>query len=377
MRITYFLKKGFQFYPPCLAEVLYLNDLGVELTVYHGSNSEHINHLFEQRGISHITLKSDNFKKGKFATIAKFLEYTKEMKQILKNIPREEILWFGNCESAMTLSTLLKGRRFIFTVLELYDHDKLTEYMLKKVIGKAALVTCCEKHRAAIMKSRYNLKKTPYVMPNKPYCFGEKEISYENAGGENRVLSEVEKIKEKFIVLYQGMIGADRPLANIAKALKLLDNKDIVFLIMGKGDECLVEELKAYYENIVYLGFVPNPQHLEVTKYANIGIANYDFSCLNNVFCAPNKIYEYACFSVPMITSENVGLTETVGKCGAAECVDFTDIVAIKDGIERIVNDFDIYKSNALKFYQSTDNKETMESILREIEAMEASAWQS
>ena len=377
MRITYFLKKGFQFYPPCLAEVLYLNDLGVELTVYHGNNSEHINQLFDRRGISHFTLTSDNFKKGKLATISKFMEYTKEMKQILKKIPKTEMLWFGNCESAMSLGSLLDGRRFVFTVLELYDHDRVTEYMLKKVIGKAAIVTCCEKHRAAIMKSRYHLKKTPYVMPNKPYCFEEEELSYGTVENENSVLSEVEKIKDKFIVLYQGIIGTDRPLANIAKALNLLGNKEIVFLIMGKGDEYLVEELKMYYGNVVYLGFVPNPQHLEITKYANVGIANYDFSCLNNVFCAPNKIYEYACFSVPMVTSENIGLTETVGKCGAAECVDFSDIVAIKDGIERIVNDFDTYKSNALKFYQSTNNKATMESILRELEAMEASAWQS
>lgn len=36
MRIILFFKKGFQFYPPCLAQILLLNDLGVELEVYHG-----------------------------------------------------------------------------------------------------------------------------------------------------------------------------------------------------------------------------------------------------------------------------------------------------------------------------------------------------
>lgn len=51
MRIFYFLKKGFQFYPPCLAQILMLNDLGVELEVYHGKNSDFINQLLDKRGM--------------------------------------------------------------------------------------------------------------------------------------------------------------------------------------------------------------------------------------------------------------------------------------------------------------------------------------
>ena len=78
MRIFYFLKKGFQFYPPCLAQILLLNDLGVELEVYHGKNSDFINQLLDKREIRHHELSSDNLKNGKFQSVKKILDYRQE-----------------------------------------------------------------------------------------------------------------------------------------------------------------------------------------------------------------------------------------------------------------------------------------------------------
>ena len=53
MKIVYILKKGFQHYPPCLTQVLYLNDLGADLLIYHGKNSDYIDSLFDSRHIEH------------------------------------------------------------------------------------------------------------------------------------------------------------------------------------------------------------------------------------------------------------------------------------------------------------------------------------
>ena len=176
MRIFYFLKKGFQFYPPCLAQILLLNDLGVELEVYHGKNSDFINQLLDKREIRHYELSSDNLKNGKFQSVKKILDYRQEAKQIIRNIPDSEILWFGNCESVMTLGNILDGRRFVASILELYDDQKWIDHLLLNILPKAEAIICCEKHRAAIMKSRYHLKKQPYVMPNKPYEIEESEM---------------------------------------------------------------------------------------------------------------------------------------------------------------------------------------------------------
>ena len=263
----------------------------------------------------------------------------------------------------------MEGRRFVASILELYDDQKWIDNLLLNILPKAEAIICCEKHRAAIMKSRYHLKKHPYVMPNKPYEIEESEKKH---GEYSKVDPEIYKImdecKQKSIVLYQGIISKDRPLSNIARALVEINDENVVFWIMGKGDEQVVDEAKGIYKNTIYLGYVPSPQHLIVTQAAHIGIANYDFSNLNNVFCAPNKIYEYAKFGLPMLTSDNVGLVETVGAACAASCVDFSCIDDIVRGIKKILENEQLYRKNAQKFYAATDNMQIMKQICEELE---------
>lgn len=368
MKIVYFLKKGFQFFPPCLAQVLYLKDLGAELEIYHGKNTTYIDTLFDNLHLIHHELKSDGLKNGKIETAKKMIKYRKEAKSIVQNIPKERLLWFGNCESLIPLNDCLNGRKFVASILELYDDQKLIDELLKRVLPKAAIVLCCERHRAMIMRGRYQLKKSPFVMPNKAYA-----IEEENADGgsfntiDKEVRDKIERYKDCRVVLYQGIISRDRPLSSIARALASIGNPKVVFWIMGKGDLQLIEEVKSIYSNTVYFGYVPSPQHMIVTQYAHIGIANYDYSNLNNIFCAPNKIYEYSKFGMPMLTSDNIGLTETVGAAKAAECVDFSNEDAICDGLSKILDDYETYHENALEFYRQTNNRGVMEEIYEEL----------
>lgn len=368
MHITYIMRKGFQFFPPCLAQVLYLNDLGVDLTVYHGAESEYINELLEQRGIEHHVMKFDSVKRGKLRSAVRVISYYREITKILKRIPKTELLWFGSEGSTLFLGRALKERKYVLSVLELYG-DKYRELIgraVKKRICDATIVTACEKHRAAIMYGWYQLSKVPYVLPNKPYS-----IALENM---DEVPAEIQALQGKTIVLYQGVIHPERPLANIAKALNKLNNDNVVFLIMGKyihdTSEQIIQDAKREYKNTEYIGFIPNPKHLVYTQYAHVGIAVYDQLTLNTLFCAPNKIYEYAKFGVPMLCSQNLGLTETVGAAGAGECVDYTNVDSIVAGLQKIIHDQTAYKDNARRFYDSTNNRETICQILDELKAM-------
>lgn len=370
MKIFYFLKKGFQFYPPCLAQVLMLNDLGVNLEVYHGKNSDFINRLLDARKINHHELSSDCLKNSKLLSVKKMIDYHREAQRIIKTIPKSEILWFGNCESLMTIGSVLRNRRFVASILELYDAQKWMDYLLLGVLPQAEIVICCEKHRAAIMKSRYGLKRQPYIMPNKPYELddGEKQQDYTKINPQ--IYKIIEKASQKRIILYQGIISKDRPLSNIAKALSKINDENTFFWIMGNGDKSVIDGAKDIYKNTEYLGYVPSPQHLIVTQAAHIGIANYDFSNLNNVFCAPNKIYEYAKYGLPMLTSNNIGLMETVGDIGAASCVDFSQIDDIACGIKNVLKNYSIYQENSKKFYSTTDNTKTIKLICEELESV-------
>lgn len=359
MKITYILKKGLKYYPPCLAQVLYLNDLGVDLTVYHGEDSPYINTLLERRGIRHYLLKADRDSKTRIQSYVGLFRYTKEISVILKKIPKDEVLWFGNCESLLTVSHLVKGRKFVMSVLEWYDVGTNYYRLIRKCIGSAAAVICCEKHRAAMMRCVYHLDKTPIVMPNKPYDDGEDTVSLPET-----VLSLPREIDGKFTILYQGMIAGDRPLDKIAEAVQKLHDPDMVFLVMGKKSPEMEEKLNGICSQIRFVDFIPAPQHLAVTKLAQVGVANYDQSCLNNVFCAPNKIFEYAKFGIPMICSENPGLSETVGAANAGKCLDFSDADRLADALREIKNHYAEYSACAKEFYDAVDNKSMMKMVL-------------
>ena len=67
------------------------------------------------------------------------------------------------------------------------------------------------------------------------------------------------------------------------------------------------------------------------------------------------------------MTSDNIGLTETVGAAGAAECVDFSDVAEVKNGLGKILSSYDKYRENALKFYKQTDNQNIMNRIYKEL----------
>lgn len=363
MKIIYILKKGFHCYPPCLAQLLYLDDLNIELEVYHGKNSPAVDEILDARGIVHHTLESDRTNRSTLARYKTQLAYTREIRKIIARVPQDSVLWFGNCESVLTVGGVLDSRRFVLSVLELYDADSIYGRLLGKIIHRAETVICCEKHRAAIMQVYYGLRMQPCVMPNKPYEFVT-EQKEDSLAAETR--EKLAVLKDKFFVLYQGGVTEDRPLDKVADALRMLD-EDIYFVILGKAEEKIQQELLARYEKTVFLGYVPSPQHLLVTQYAGIGIANYDYSCLNNQFCAPNKIYEYAKFGVPILASCNIGLTETVGRQNAAICIDFSDAKQIAEGISMIREKKLFYADNAVAFYNGTDNRTVMREIVERL----------
>lgn len=361
MKIVYLLKEGIHVYPPCLTQILCLNDIGIELEVYHGITDQKVIRILEKRGIKHYNLykKEIKSKNKKILTLKRWFTYRKNILKILSTInDSNTILWLGTADSAIAIYDKLKDKKYILNILELYDNNKLYKKYLGKIVNQAIDIICCEYNRANIMKSWWKLPKLPYVMPNKPYG-----ILEENSVEDNQITRQ---IKNKRIILYQGMIAKDRELSNLAKALKELD-KDYWLVMMGKDYDNNVEKIEEIYKKTIYLGYIPAPTHLLYTKYAYIGIANYDYSCLNNIFCAPNKIYEYTGFKIPVLCNNVPGLYYTIGMHEAGVCVDFDDVEEIKKGILNIEENYSKYSNNALKFYNTADNLKIIERIIKEV----------
>lgn len=359
MKILYVIRKGLQIYPPCLMNILYLYDLGVDVFVIHGDNSEYINEIFNQKGIKHIQLKSD---KGLSTNIVqslfRYFSYIYEINKIVSNINDDEVLWFGNETSFLGIRTnkLIK-HKIVLSILELNDHHLILDLLLRKRLSIVNIISCPEKHRAQIIKSRYSLKTVPYVLPNKPYEIKINESKYTDIVN-----------KEAISLIYQGVLDKDRPIIKFAEALRKINNNRIYFYVLGKCDENYKLEIKKAYNNTIFINYIASPLHLMVTKQCKIGVLLYDNSCLNNIFCAPNKVYEYSRFGLPMIASNNIGLVETIGNAKAGICVDYNDVESIYNGLKKIINNYDYYSKKSLEFYKKQNNKKIISNIIKELE---------
>ena len=133
---------------------------------------------------------------------------------------------------------------------------------------------------------------------------------------------------------------------------------------MGGGDKSYIEELKCKYPQIIHISFVTPPYHLYITSYAHIAIVKYDFVCLNAIFCAPNKTWEYTGFGIPVLCHNIPGLEYTIGNYNAGICCDMDNQQEIKNAIRKIDSNYEQYSKNAFAFYNSFDVREAVLKIV-------------
>ena len=160
-------------------------------------------------------------------------------------------------------------------------------------------------------------------------------------------------LDDKKVILYQGYIQRNRNLDKICEACSNDDDYKVV--LMGKGDEGYLSELKANFPNILHIPFVNPPEHLTITSYAYIAIVKYDYKSLNMIFCAPNKTWEYTGFGIPVLGNEIPGLENTIGKFKAGICTNLDDVDCVKKAISQISNNYDEYSKNAKLYFNSFD----------------------
>lgn len=364
MKIVYILKTKLHYYPPCVSQIRMINDLGYDIEVLYGTSDISAINLLEKENI--CCTKVGNIKADSKNLIQKLITYIKfrnaVSNQLKKYDENNTVLWFGTAESVIPLLGKLKGKKYIVSFLELLDNSKLKLRLLKSIAKNAMATTVCEETRGYIMRYWWNLKNLPYVFPNKPYNLPTERYQVPSIDETEKVISN---IKNKKVILYQGIIQNTEEISEVAKALNELNNS-YTLLLMGIDKYNSVNKIKEIYKDVIFVNYIPAPLHLEITSYAHIGITFYRDDSLNKVFCAPNKIYEYSAFGIPIIANDIPGLKNTVGKFGAAECIKLNKDNIIK-AINEIEENYSIYSANAKKFFESTDNKDTMKRLLCEI----------
>jgi len=378
MKILFIETEKFEKYPPSISVINALSEIqDIEI---HIIALEPSNYLKDLCTINNICLHDINGKQlsgpdKKFNILKKIILFIKNRKLLwntIDNIYSEnDLLWVHSIITIKQLGKKLINKKYIFHVYELLKEARVNYHLpypkidLDRYYNKAYKVIECEYNRAQILKAWFDLKETPAVIPNKLYLRHKEDSNINNIIIPPEVKQLMNNIKNKKIILFQGGLGPERPINKFIEAVGQLGN-DYAMLVMTNSKY----EYDIKPDNLYICPFIPAPYHLAVTKLAYIGILCYKaaktgyglYDSLNSIYCAPNKLYEYSEFGLPMLGNDIPGLYYTIEEYNMGICVDETDSNSIKRGILTIENNYDLMKNNSLKFYNDVDIKTIIQS---------------
>lgn len=277
---------------------------------------------------------------------------------------KNSFIWLASAEAAMGVGHKISKYKFIFQCHELYDQVILYKFQNKFFFKNSILNVCPEKNRAAIYRYWYDLSQTPTVLVNSPYNHPKiKQMAIENESA----ATLVQKLSNKKIILYMGVISPKRDIIPFAKAIEKL-GEEYHILLLGRAFENneYLENVLDTYKNVSHIEGLPAPSHLQVASWAHIGILSYSFSSLNNVFCAPNKIWEYSGFGIPMISNDVPGIENLLTKYNSGTSINLETVhpSIIMEAIFNINKNYIEYSNNAKAMFNESDYKNQLKSIL-------------
>lgn len=180
--------------------------------------------------------------------------------------------------------------------------DDFFGYFEKKAIKDANLVICASDERASLMAGYYKMTERPLVIENiSQLPITEDDYSKVILDGAEKIINTPGEI-----LVYAGVLSPGRKIDSLIHIVAERPNTKL--LIIGGGpDRERLESIAS--EKIAgrfhFTGTIPYKYMGILLKECDVGYISYPTDSLNNTYCAPNKIYEYASVNLPMIAPDN------------------------------------------------------------------------
>lgn len=358
-------------YPPTIALINELVNAGTQVTVLITVASDQLKEVLPQSVIIEKVGKEYSYKTSALTKLKDLFAVRKSIwRYIDTHYDEDTLLWVMSNITLKHMGMKLLDYRYNLHLFELVE--KVT-YIgshwtfgldLAKLAHYAHKVIVCEYNRAQITQAWLKLTELPLVISNKPVDSTFERNSDITKSDEAKDL--IKKLVNKKLILYQGVVDAERPIETIASAVEELSD-DYVFMVMT-GSDC--SHLRKYSKTVI-LSYITAPYHLEVTSHAFIGILIYTpvygtfTSPLNSIYCAPNKLFEFSQFGIPMLGNDIPGLRYTISYNNMGCCIPSFSLENFKNAISNITVNYDVYSENAKKFYYNDKKSQIVKEALQ------------
>ena len=365
MRILMFFPSRIDYLPPLLIAAASMSDLGAKvLVVASDSSLETVKYLHRHDVEVRVVRECDHPKTYRGRAILRARVGMALVRQVLSFKP--DCLWYHG-EYAMEYSFIpgLNVRKVIVAhAHELCDREYFLQKVLDITLRRADLVVVPEVNRLWMLKMRSRSRARFFEIPNRPLrdalcrvdeASCSKDVFVRNGGSERC---------DRFLI-YQGAFMEGRCLREIVYAFQSVKGEDLGLILLGGGlAGDLTRELKSLARSdrrIAVVSRVPPPNHLTITAGCTGGILLYAPLELNNIYCAPNKLYEYAAMGLGMILPDYPGLSTLSRIFGFGEVCDPEDTVSIRMAMEKVLAKGQAHYRHATSlFLESSPTPEAM-----------------
>lgn len=306
---------------------------------------------YEYIGIKNVVLSSSKTGMRKYFDI---------VRQVITyvNKHQSEYLYLHDYYSCIPGLRLYKRHKTIYDAHELIigtnqypvpRREKFFGFFERLIVDRVQLIICADEKRAEMMQDYYKLKHVPYVVPNYSELPIDEDYSF------SPDLIEYFTDKRKTLV-YAGALTGGRNIEKIILSAAQLTGEYKVLIVGDGGEKSKLEKIASECNRLKYkfTGSVPYKHLGSILKRCDVGYLSYPMTNLNNIYCAPNKIFEYASVELPMICNDNTNLISIVGASRIGVCVSDKGIDGCSRSIEEALallhQDYDIYKKNIQTF---------------------------
>ena len=214
--------------------------------------------------------------------------------------------------------------------------------------------------RALIMHDLYGLKTIPTVFDN---------VHRIDESVDETICSEKYDayVANKKVILYCGGISEKRRTYELIKAVEEIGNPFTLIIAGAATDKEIAkyQDLlnKSAVKNFIYIGYITRSEIKYLLHKSFASVSLFDFSCVNNIFCASGKVYESLFEGTPILTSTNPPLQRLCNNSGVGVSVN-----DLKSGIEMLDKNYEYYHDNVLRYRENAKYDERVDKLKEDIE---------
>ncbi|MCY2987484.1 MAG: glycosyltransferase [Planctomycetota bacterium] len=250
--------------------------------------------------------------------------------------------------------------------VRLTPKERLFYWCEQFTVSKADLVIAANPERAEVMRSHYALEERPTAVRNIPPAptsrSTDAEVVARFPGLRKDAPSDVH-------LVYMGDVCMARGLRLLVESLEFLPSNYKLVCVGGGPDLPDFRRIEASdpEHRIRVTGVVPHDQVFDLVRQADIGVVSYSMSGINNILCAPNKVFEYAQAGLPMVATCQPTIRAIFDKWKIGALVGCDGVVTpqeIAKAVQEVGSHRDHYASSLVPFLEANTWQREAEVLL-------------